>query len=800
MIGHIIGNYKILERIGEGGMGTVYKGVDQMLEREVAVKVLRADLAHRTDIAERFRSEAVTLARVNHPNVATLYSFLREGDEFFMIMEFVRGRPLDELIKQNGALPLEQAVRWFEQALDGIHHAHCLGIVHRDLKPANVMITDAGMVKVMDFGIARVLGEARMTRTGHLIGTLEYMSPEQIRGQDVDARSDIYALGILLYEMLTGQVPFQADSDYDLMRAQIEQSPRAPGLLMPHLPASVEQVVLRALEKDPARRFQTAAVFREALEAAVGASARSTTPSIPVPAPPTRFIEAPELAIKSSVEEVLEVPKVSVGDRTAEVSAEAFLNVPLADVVEETAADEEVVVEASAEETLDVPTAEAPVEEAPEVLAEATAEEGAAPAVDEPAPLAEKLPRTTRVASGIEASAVLPKVTRPAVAPGASAPPRRRLAPTPVEPEPPVVEPRSLPLMQRLNAKHYAGAATVLILLVVGVLVVLRPGGSAQVEERGADPTEEIAGEQGSGEGNDALQQETGGQPPGLGDPAWLQGARPAQIDADIPGMLAQARQYFEANQLTTPAGENAQEMSLKVLQLDTDHAEAVELLQQIAQRYAALGDTQMESGETDEAIGQYQKGLAVAQSHPGALDGLVADLQRRLDDAEARLAAARLAEEKIVPPVADPTEPVRTGTLRVVVRPFGDIYIEDQRKARETNQVYSETLPEGTYRVRAVHKSFGSWEKEITVRAGQPQEVLFNFNVQYRLTVTSVPANAEILVDGQSTGRFTPSVVQLRPGQHTIEVRKQGFKRGQQPLTVERHAREPLHFSLQRQ
>ena len=417
MIGHIIGNYKILERIGEGGMGTVYKGVDQMLEREVAVKVLRADLAHRTDIAERFRSEAVTLARVNHPNVATLYSFLREGDEFFMIMEFVRGRPLDELIKQNGALPLEQAARWFEQALDGIHHAHCLGIVHRDLKPANVMITDAGLVKVMDFGIARVLGEARMTRTGHLIGTLEYMSPEQIRGQDVDARSDIYALGILLYEMLTGQVPFQADSDYDLMRAQIEQSPRAPGSLIPHLPAPVEQVVLRALEKDPARRFQTAATFREALEAAVGASARSGTPSIPVPVPPTRFIEAPDLAIESSVEEV---PKASVGDRTAEASAEAFLNVPLADVVEEKptaeAADEEVVVEASVEETLDVPTAEAPVEEAPveeapEVLAKATAEEGATdtPAVDEPAPLAEKLPRATRVASGIEASAVLPK-------------------------------------------------------------------------------------------------------------------------------------------------------------------------------------------------------------------------------------------------------------------------------------------------------------------------------------------------------------------------------------------------------
>ena len=147
----------------------------------------------------------------------------------------------------------------------------------------------------------------------------------------------------------------------------------------------------------------------------------------------------------------------------------------------------------------------------------------------------------------------------------------------------------------------------------------------------------------------------------------------------------------------------------------------------------------------------------------------------------------------------ADPPETVRTGTLHIVVRPFGDIYIEGQRKASETNKVLSETLPVGTYRVRAVHKSFGFWEKEITVRAGQSHDVLFNFNAEYRLTVTSEPVNAEILIDGESTGRFTPSVVRLRPGQRTIEVRKQGFKTGRNRLTVDGHARAPLHFSLQR-
>ena len=785
MIGHVIGNYKILERIGEGGMGTVYKGVDQMLEREVAVKVLRGDLAHRPKIAERFRSEAVTLARVNHPNVATLYSFLREGDEFFMIMEFVRGRPLDVLIEQNGALPLEQAVHWFEQALDGIHHAHRLGIVHRDIKPANIMITDAGMVKVMDFGIARVLGEARMTRTGHLIGTLEYMSPEQIRGQDVDARSDIYALGILLYEMLTGQVPFQADSDYDLMRAQIEQAPRTPAALMPHLPVQVEQVVMQALEKDPARRFQTAAAFREALEASVGGPARSGTPPIPVPVPTTRIIDAPLGEIptaESPAEETPEVPtaEAPVGEATTEAPAEAFMNVSLAEPTEEPpmeeAPDEETVVKA--------PTAEAPTQDV------AVEEERTdIPAEDEPAPAAEPSPKATRVAEPKATRVAAPKATR-----AAATPPHTRVAeqPTPAEPERQAEEPQPPSLMQRLGVKAYAGIAAVAILLVVGVLA-LRPGGAQQGGQT-AENTEETTGETGTVEGSEATQQGVSGQPSGFGQPDWSEDAQPARIDADIPGMMAEAQAYFEANQLTTPAGENAQDMCLQVLQLDGNNAEAVDLLGQIAQRYAAWGDARMADGEMDQAIGQYQKGMAVAQSHPGALDALVADLQRRLADAEARLAAL---ETETTPRPSD--EPVRTGVLRVVVRPFGDIYIEGKRKARATNQVYSETLPEGAYRVRAVHKSFGTWEKEITVQAGRPREVLFNFNNQYRLTVTSAPTNAEILVDGESTGRYTPSVVQVRPGQHTIEVRKQGFRRGRRSITIERHARDPLHFPLRR-
>ena len=265
MIGSVVGNYKIIEKIGEGGMGAVFKGVDLMLEREVAIKMLRPELARQPNVVERFRTEAVTLAKLNHPNVATLHSFFRQGEDFFMVMEFVRGQTLDDVIRAQGAMPSNRAIELFCMALEGIDHAHKMGIVHRDIKPANMMLTDTGSIKVMDFGIARVLGTDRMTKAGHLIGTVEYMSPEQVRGEETDARSDIYSLGILLYEMLTGRVPFTSTSEYELMRCQIEDAPAPPRTYAPHIPLSVEQAIMRSLAKKREARYQSAGEFRTML-------------------------------------------------------------------------------------------------------------------------------------------------------------------------------------------------------------------------------------------------------------------------------------------------------------------------------------------------------------------------------------------------------------------------------------------------------------------------------------------------------------------------------------------------------
>lgn len=265
MIGRVIGQYKIVEKLGEGGMGAVYKGIDTMLDREVAIKALRPELASQTAIVERFRSEAVTLAKLNHPNIATLYALFRQGDELYMVLEYVRGQSLDQILSRRGALDADEFIPVFCQILDGINHAHDYGIIHRDIKPANMMLTETGQLKVLDFGIARLLGSNRMTRAGNIIGTLEYMAPEQVKGLETDARSDTYALGMMLYEVLTGRTPFDTENEFELMKLQTESYPPEPRAIKADIPEVVEAAIMRSIRKDPAERFQTAGDFREFL-------------------------------------------------------------------------------------------------------------------------------------------------------------------------------------------------------------------------------------------------------------------------------------------------------------------------------------------------------------------------------------------------------------------------------------------------------------------------------------------------------------------------------------------------------
>lgn len=264
MIGTQLENYRVLERIGEGGMGAVYRAFDVMLERDVALKFLHPDLARQPELVERFRTEAVVLARLMHPNIAHVHGLHRHHEEFYMAMEYVPGHTLSDLVKRNGRMPLARAVRVVVDVLGALEYAHRQGVVHRDIKTANVIVTPDGTVKVMDFGIARVLGSDRRTRAGTIVGTLGYMSPEQIQGFEVDGRTDLYSLGIVLFELLTGRVPFEAETEWKLMQAQIEQPPPLLRAFV-DVPLSLEDAVIRALAKAPGERFQSAVEFQQAI-------------------------------------------------------------------------------------------------------------------------------------------------------------------------------------------------------------------------------------------------------------------------------------------------------------------------------------------------------------------------------------------------------------------------------------------------------------------------------------------------------------------------------------------------------
>lgn len=264
-IGDRIGQYEVTGRLGQGAMGTVYKGVDTQLGREVAIKVLLAEISSKADLVERFRREATTLARLHHGNICSVYAFVEHQGEHLMILQCLEGQTLEDLLLEKGAIPPDQARAYCKDVLSGLHEAHSANVVHRDLKPANIMITPAGKAVIMDFGIARVRGEKRATREGMTVCTVEYASPEQIRGEDVDARSDLYSLGLVFYEMLEGSSPYAATTEYEWMKAHTEQEIDARHI-DDRFGKKIRQFIGKAVEKNVDKRFASASTMLAAIE------------------------------------------------------------------------------------------------------------------------------------------------------------------------------------------------------------------------------------------------------------------------------------------------------------------------------------------------------------------------------------------------------------------------------------------------------------------------------------------------------------------------------------------------------
>lgn len=273
------GRYRVDELIGRGGMATVFRGYDLTLGRQVAIKLLKRDLADDNAFRTRFRLEAQAASRMAHPTIVRVFDAGEDTETSpdgtvrpvpYIVMELVHGRLLKDIIA-SGPVPVADSVRYVDGILEALEYSHRAGVVHRDIKPGNVMVTDAGQVKVMDFGIARAVSDSSSTvaETTAIIGTAAYFSPEQAKGEPVDARADVYSAGVVLYELLAGRPPFRGESPVAVAYQHVSEAPLPPSEVIETVPRSLDAVVLRALAKDPFQRYQDAAAFREALDATV---------------------------------------------------------------------------------------------------------------------------------------------------------------------------------------------------------------------------------------------------------------------------------------------------------------------------------------------------------------------------------------------------------------------------------------------------------------------------------------------------------------------------------------------------
>jgi serine/threonine protein kinase len=267
-----LGKYEIISKLGEGGFGAVYLANNTRLKKRVALKVLHPQVASDETLAAYFEREALALARLEHTHIVRVFDYDQIDGVSFIVMEYIDGTTLDRLLRDQRAFALAEIVSIFKQLLSALGYAHENGVIHRDIKPSNIMLTTSGEVKIADFGIAKVAGAAKLTRTGTGAGSLLYMSPEQIKGANIDNRSDIYSVGVTLYQVVAGRTPFEADSDYEIMTGHLEKVPLAPSQFKGSISKDLEDVILKAIEKKPEKRFQDAQEMSEALSRIKSAS------------------------------------------------------------------------------------------------------------------------------------------------------------------------------------------------------------------------------------------------------------------------------------------------------------------------------------------------------------------------------------------------------------------------------------------------------------------------------------------------------------------------------------------------
>ncbi|MDO9012763.1 MAG: serine/threonine-protein kinase [Gallionella sp.] len=323
-----LGRYEVLSELGQGAMGVVYKAKDPLIDRIVAIKTINLGLAQedKEEYEGRFYQEAKAAGRLNHPNIVTIYDVGKSADIAYIAMEFLQGRELRDVLRENdGLLPVGQVLDMVAQVASGLAYAHEYGIVHRDIKPSNIMLIRDGHVKITDFGIARMASSAVRTQTGMVLGSPKYMSPEQVLGKQIDPRSDIFSLGVMLYEMLTGEAPFVGDNVNSIMFQTLNLVPAAPGTLNSKVPDMLNFIVAKALAKERDDRYQNAQDFAADLRACREVLPRSNRPIDTTPASGKKKLDAIHVAGRSAAEDAAENSAGTLGLSQAFDSNEATL-------------------------------------------------------------------------------------------------------------------------------------------------------------------------------------------------------------------------------------------------------------------------------------------------------------------------------------------------------------------------------------------------------------------------------------------------------------------------------------------
>ncbi len=852
MLGKVIDSYQIQAVLGKGGMGVVYKAIDTSLDKTVALKVMNPYLSEDERFLGRFKSEAKALGRLHHPNIVGVFALRHVDQHLFIVMEFVEGLNLADRIKRSGPMVWQDALPIMKQTLSAIDYAHQEDIIHRDIKPHNILLSPKGVAKMTDFGLAKIQVDhsdsVMATRTGFTGGTLYYMPPEQLEGLlHVDHRGDIYGLGMTFYEMLAGRTPFdKLSSEFAILKAIDAHDFPSLDQFNKDLPAPLVRIISKAIERHPDDRYQSAGAMLKDLEdwEAGGASAKkpfaTTTPTRKAVKLPSSKKKEDQRSVMQSLRGALtrerpdqeEAPEADIETVLSETPPMASAPPPVSTppAPEEPVAGEESPPEPISEEVpppepvseevpppepvseeppLPEPVSEGPTSEEPaagEPSPEPISEEEppAEPVSEEPPePVAEGPPKKITASRSVPLMPVeenLAKLGAPLMPGEAPLTPSEPPAsdPTP-EPEPATADEPTPAPESDVRPDRPARRRPLFIVGGVAALAVLAfliylgtQGFSSSATEQGeslaADTTDTTAA---MGTLASFSLRTNPDEAEVFVDSLRL-GSTPLinyEISAGTTAFHIEKEGYlpFDTLVVLDTTGTPDFSFALREDTPDPEEEEEPEVHTLTIQSEPPGAEVLLDG----QSVGQTP--LTMQDPEPG--DRALVIRKRGFLDY-----SGSITVEEGQNATVNETLTALTATLQITVRPFGDIYVDEMLKAQRTGDPFSEEVGAGIYRVRVMHPQYGVWERQVMINESGTQALLFNFEQEFEVRVTSEPDRAEILVDGRPAGKRTPGIVRVRAGRRTISVRRRGYvlEDAARILTVEgNRTDEPLHFTL---